>query len=79
MQYVRHIAIICTSLFAAPLFAAAEVNPDFDKELLSIQQAWAKVNYETPAGGARKEAFDALVTTAKAKAGRSSGPAIGQD
>lgn len=32
----------------------------FESELLSIQQAWAHVNYEIPAGDARAEAFDAL-------------------
>jgi tetratricopeptide (TPR) repeat protein len=39
---------------------AAVADPAFDAELLSIQQAWAKVNYETPAGDARATAFDAL-------------------
>ena len=38
----------------------AVAAPAFDAELLSIQQAWAKVNYETPAGDAREKAFDAL-------------------
>ncbi len=28
--------------------AATAADPAFDAELLSIQQAWAKVNYETP-------------------------------
>ncbi len=40
--------------------AAAPADPAFDAELLSLQQAWAKVNYETPAGDARVQAFDAL-------------------
>ena len=40
--------------------AAAPADPAFDAELLSLQQAWAKVNYETPAGDARAQAFDAL-------------------
>jgi tetratricopeptide (TPR) repeat protein len=39
---------------------AAAADPAFDAELLSIQQAWAKVNYDTPAGDARETAFDAL-------------------
>ncbi len=60
MQHVRHVAIACASLFTAPLFAAVPANPAFDTELLSIQQAWAKVNYETPAGDERTKAFDAL-------------------
>ena len=61
MHHLRHFAIVCASLFSAPLLAAgASVNPSFDAELLSIQQAWAKVNYETPAGDERTKAFDAL-------------------
>ena len=40
--------------------AGAADDAAFNAELLSIQQAWAKVNYETPAGDARKQAFDAL-------------------
>jgi tetratricopeptide (TPR) repeat protein len=40
--------------------AAPVADPAFDTELLSIQQAWAKVNYDTPAGDARVQAFDAL-------------------
>ena len=54
-------------VLAALLAGAASVNaapatadPAFDAELLSIQQAWAKVNYDTPAGDARNQAFDAL-------------------
>jgi tetratricopeptide (TPR) repeat protein len=60
MHYVRKALFICASLCAGPLFAAAPANPVFDAELLSIQQAWARVNYETAAGDARNEAFDAL-------------------
>ena len=61
MHHLRHFAIVCASLFSAPLLAAgASVNPSFDAALLSIQQAWAKVNYETPAGDERTKAFDAL-------------------
>ena len=54
-------------LFAATLLAAGVAGranaadpAAFDAELLSIQQAWAKVNYETPAGDAREQAFEAL-------------------
>jgi tetratricopeptide (TPR) repeat protein len=60
MQHVRNAFIVCASLFTGPLFAAASADPAFDTELLSIQQAWAKVNYETPAGDERAKAFDAL-------------------
>jgi len=51
---------------AAILFATvggrayATDGKTFEAELLSIQQAWAHVNYETPAGDARAQAFDAL-------------------
>jgi tetratricopeptide (TPR) repeat protein len=41
-------------------------DPAFDAQLLSIQQAWAVVNYETPAGDARAQAFDALEKRAEA-------------
>jgi tetratricopeptide (TPR) repeat protein len=40
--------------------AAAAADPAFDAQLLSIQQAWAKVNYDTPAGDARAQAFETL-------------------
>ncbi len=47
MQHVRNAVFVCASLLAGPLLAAAPANPAFDTELLSIQQAWARVNYET--------------------------------
>ena len=47
-------------LLASAAGRAAPADPAFDAELLSIQQAWAKVNYETPAGDARETAFEAL-------------------
>jgi len=37
----------------ASVQAAPAADPAFDSELLSIQQAWAKVNYDTPAGDVR--------------------------
>jgi tetratricopeptide (TPR) repeat protein len=54
--------IVATALLLASVASRAAGVPDpaFDSELLSIQQAWARVNYETPAGDPRKEAFDAL-------------------
>ena len=54
--------IICAvALLAATAGHAANVpDPAFDSGLLSIQQAWAGANYETPAGDDRKQAFDAL-------------------
>jgi len=49
---------VALAMFA--LRASATDDPAFNAELLSIQQAWAKVNYETPAGDAREQAFDQL-------------------
>jgi tetratricopeptide (TPR) repeat protein len=59
MKMLRQIALLGACLVAQSSFAAA-ASLDFDAELLSIQQAWAKANYETPAGDARVQAFDAL-------------------
>jgi tetratricopeptide (TPR) repeat protein len=56
----------CVALLATMTAGAAAPDPAFDADLLAIQQAWAKVNYETPAGDARKEAFDALEKRAEA-------------
>ena len=58
--------VCCVTLLATLTAGAAAPDPAFDAELLSIQQAWAKTNYETPAGDARKEAFDALEKRAEA-------------
>ena len=55
--------------------AANAPDPAFDSELLSIQQAWANVNYQTPAGDPRKDAFDALEKRAAAFARQHSGRA----
>jgi tetratricopeptide (TPR) repeat protein len=70
MKRFHRVALFCTCLLASPLFAAAPANPAFDAELLSIQQAWAKTNYETPAGDARVQAFDALEKRAEAFTGQ---------
>ena len=53
-------ASLCVGLFANPLLAAAPATPAFEAELAALQQAWAQVNYETPAGDQRNEAFAAL-------------------
>jgi tetratricopeptide (TPR) repeat protein len=58
--------VCCVTLLATLAAGAAAPDPAFDAELLSIQQAWAKANYETTAGDARKEAFDALEKRAEA-------------
>jgi tetratricopeptide (TPR) repeat protein len=52
------VATVALALFA--LRAAAADDAAFNAELLSIQQAWAKANYETAAGDAREQAFDQL-------------------
>jgi len=53
--------ILVATLFAVVLAGPAFADDAaFNAELLSIQQAWAKVNYETPAGDARAQAFEAL-------------------
>jgi tetratricopeptide (TPR) repeat protein len=55
------VAAVAAMLLASVASRAANVpDPAFDSELRAIQQAWAQVNYETPAGDPRKEAFDAL-------------------
>jgi len=60
MKHVPNAVFVCASLLAGPLSAAAPANPAFDTELLSIQQAWARVNYQTAAGDERASAFEAL-------------------
>jgi tetratricopeptide (TPR) repeat protein len=60
MKHVRNAVFVCASLLAGPLLAATPADPAFDSALLSIQQAWARVNYETPAGDERAKAFEAL-------------------
>jgi tetratricopeptide (TPR) repeat protein len=51
-------AAILLATLAGPAGAADDAA--FSAELLSLQQAWAKTNYETPAGDARERAFEAL-------------------
>lgn len=59
MKYSRFL-LAGALVLAAVTGRAAVADPAFDAELLSIQQAWAKVNYETPAGDPRVHAFDVL-------------------
>ena len=66
MKHFRLIAAAGVVLAMLAGRAGAADDAAFNAELLSIQQAWAKVNYETPAGDARKEAFDALEKRAEA-------------
>ena len=54
---------VIASMFVLAVFsvrAAAADDAAFNAELLSIQQSWARVNYETAAGDAREQAFDQL-------------------
>jgi len=61
MMKIQRILLAATSLLVVGAsHAAMASDPAFDAQLLSIQQAWAKVNYDTPAGDPRAEAFDAL-------------------
>ena len=63
-----HRTLIAAVLLCGTALAqtSAPADPAFDAELLAIQQAWAKANYETPAGDARVQAFDALEKRAEA-------------
>jgi tetratricopeptide (TPR) repeat protein len=65
MKYPR--ILFATTILLAALAGPAVAADDaaFNAELLSIQQAWARVNYETPAGDARQQAFAALETRAE--------------
>ena len=45
---------------AAPAAPSSAADPAFDAEMMSLQQAWAKANYDLPQGYSRTEAFDAL-------------------
>ena len=60
MKSPRFLVAATAALALFALRASAADDAGFNAELLSIQQAWAKVNYETPAGDAREQAFDQL-------------------
>jgi tetratricopeptide (TPR) repeat protein len=63
MRKLLYIAL--AFILIAPLAQAAP--PDgLDTELAAIQAAWAAANYETPAGAARVQAFEALSERAQA-------------
>jgi tetratricopeptide (TPR) repeat protein len=59
MKKLTH-AVLLTILASAGMASTASADAAFDNELRALQQAWAKVNYETPAGDAREQAFEAL-------------------
>jgi tetratricopeptide (TPR) repeat protein len=58
--------LAASTLLLAAAGSASIPDPAFNTELLSLQQAWAKVNYETSPGNPRLEAFDALEKRADA-------------
>jgi tetratricopeptide (TPR) repeat protein len=60
MKHSRFLLAASALLALGTSHAATAVDPAFDAQLLSIQQAWAKVNYDTPAGDTREQAFKAL-------------------
>jgi len=60
MKFSRTLLGTIATLVLGTAQAGTASDPAFDAQLLSIQQAWAKANYETPAGDARAQAFDAL-------------------
>jgi tetratricopeptide (TPR) repeat protein len=60
MKFPRFLLASIAVLAVFSVRASAADDAAFNAELLSIQQAWAKVNYETPAGDARAQAFDQL-------------------
>lgn len=57
---MKRILFVPAALLAIGAVHAATADPAFDAQLLSIQQEWAKVNYDTPEGDARAKAFAAL-------------------
>ena len=62
MKWLNRI-FVATALLAVNALATAD--PAFDAELLAIQQAWAVVNYETPAAS-REAEFAKLESRAEA-------------
>lgn len=58
--------VALAGLLGAAVAMAATPDPAFDAELLSIQQAWAQVNYDTASDDAREQAFAALERRAEA-------------
>ena len=65
MNTFRYLFVSCALMLG---LSAGAASPDdaFAGELLAIQQAWAHVNYEVPAGDARVRAFEKLEQRAEA-------------
>ena len=53
-----------TLAFVALLGISTAVYADLDSDILSIQQQWARANYDTP-GDAQEQAFEELVSDAR--------------
>lgn len=66
MYTIRTLVAAALVAAASLVHAAPAADPAFDADLLSIQQAWAKANYDVPAGDARLQAFAALEQRAEA-------------
>jgi tetratricopeptide (TPR) repeat protein len=62
---MRHLKTVLFAAALCSITALAMANANFDDELLAIQQAWAVVNYDTPAA-ARDAEFSKLETRAEA-------------
>ena len=72
----QRIVLTATALLAlAATSADAAGDPAFDAQLLSIQQAWAEANYDTPEGDARVQALMALEKRAEGFARQNPGRA----
>ena len=63
---LKQILLAPTAVLAFATAQAAVGDPTFDAQLLSLQQEWARVNYDVPAGDARSQAFAALEQRAEA-------------
>lgn len=59
-KHLRRLLVASAAIGLSMTHAVAADDAAFSAELLSIQQAWARVNYEMPAGEAREQAFDQL-------------------
>lgn len=55
-----------STLLLTIAFVFAASAAELDADLLALQQGWAVANYETPAGDARKQAFESLSARAEA-------------
>jgi len=66
MKTLTFLAAVAGLACATASLAAPAADPAFDAELLSLQQAWAEVNYRTPPGDAQLLAFEQLEKRAEA-------------